>query len=113
MKLLAIVWHTIVYNNASITFHGSHMSPTAIFGNIKICSPRIPDILLLIDSTGHVAVSYILITAHACTYMFMLEFQLVIPYHNRHTHCPRLFPYVMSDLEMVYIQHGTVLDIHI
>ena len=44
--------------------------------------------------------------------MFMLEFQLVIPYHNRHTHCPRLSPYVMSDLEMVYIQHGTVRDSH-
>ena len=45
--------------------------------------------------------------------MFPLEFQLVIPYYNRHTHCPRLSPYVMSYLEMVYIQHGTVLDIHI
>ena len=28
-------------------------------------------------------------------------------------HCPRLSPYVMSDLEMVYIQHGTVQDSHI
>ena len=44
--------------------------------------------------------------------MFMLQFQLVIPYHNRHTHCPRLSPYAMSDLEMVYIQHGTVRDSH-
>ena len=42
----------------------------------------------------------------------MLEFQLVILYHNRHTHCPGLSPYVMSDLEMVYIQHGTILDSH-
>ena len=55
---------------------------------------------------------YAHITVRACTYMFMLEFQLVIPYHNRHTHCPRLSPYVMSDLEMVYIQHGTVRDSH-
>ena len=35
---------------------------------------------------------YAHITVCACTYMFMLEFQLVIPYHNRHTHCPRLYP---------------------
>ena len=59
MKLLVIVWHTIVYNNASITFYVPHISPTAIFSNIKICPPRIPDILLLIDSTGHVQVPYI------------------------------------------------------
>ena len=56
---------------------------------------------------------YAHITVCACTYMFMLEFQLVIPYHNRHTHCPRLSPSVMSDLEMVYIQHGTVQDSHV
>ena len=56
---------------------------------------------------------YAHITVRACTYMFMLDLQLVIPYHNRHTHCPRLSPYVMSDLEMVYIQHGTVRDSHI
>ena len=55
---------------------------------------------------------YTHITIRACTYMFTLEFQLVIPYHNRHTHCPRVSPYVMSDLEMVYIQHGTVRDSH-
>ena len=56
---------------------------------------------------------YAHITIRACTYMFTLEFQLVIPYHNRHTHYPRLSPYVMSDLEMVYIQHGTVRYSHI
>ena len=53
------VAYYLVYNNASITFHGSHISPTVIFFNIKICSPRIPDILLLIDSMGHVQVPYI------------------------------------------------------
>ena len=56
---------------------------------------------------------YTHITAHACTYMFKLEFQLVIPYHNRHTHCPRLSPPVMSHLEMVYIQRGTIRYSHI
>ena len=56
---------------------------------------------------------YAHITVRACTYMFMLEFQLVIPYHNRHTHCPRLSPCVMSNLEIVYIHHGTVRDSHL
>ena len=56
---------------------------------------------------------YAHITVRACTYMFMLEFQLVIPYHHRHTHCPRLSPYVMSDLGMSYIQRGTVQDSHV
>ena len=55
---------------------------------------------------------YTHITVCACTYMFNLEFQLVIPYHNRHMHCPRLSPSVMSHLGMVYIQHGTVRDSH-
>ena len=47
------------------------------------------------------------------SHILPLEDWLVIPYHNRHMHCPRLSPYVMSDLEMVYIQHGTVRDSHI
>ena len=49
----------------------------------------------------------------ACIYMFGLDFQLVILHHNRHMHCPELSPCVMSHLEMVYIQHGTVQDNHI
>ena len=59
MKPLVMVWHTIVYNNASIRFYGLHISPTVIFVNIKIWPPRIPDILLLIDVAGHVQASYI------------------------------------------------------
>ena len=49
----------------------------------------------------------------ACIYMFGLDFQLVILHHNRHMRCPGLSPYVMSHLEIVYIQRGTIRDSHI
>ena len=73
---------------------------------------QVSDILQSGTCNSTVYPFYAHITVRACTYMFMLEFQLVIPYHNRHTHCPRLSPSVMSNLEMLYIQHGTVRDSH-
>ena len=97
----------MVYYNATITFYGPQTSPTAIFTSLTVA--------ILARSrhwhfyrqsgmcSGIIYPFYTHITVRACTYMFMLEFQLVIPYHNRHTHCPRLSPYVMSDLEMVYM----------
>ena len=116
MKLPAVVWLAMVYYNATITFHGPQTSPTAIFTSLTVA---------ILASFRHwhfyrqsgtcigiIYPFYVHITVRACTYMFMLEFQLVIPYHNRHTHCPRLSPSVMSHLGMVYIQHGTVLDSH-
>ena len=100
-----------------ITLHGPQTSPTTIFTSLTVA------ILASFRHwhfyrqsgmcSGIIYPFYAHITVRACTYMFMLEFQLVIPYHNRHTHCPRLSPYVMSDLEMVYIQHGTVQDSNI
>ena len=117
MKLPAVVWLAMVYYNATITFYVPYTSPTAIFTSLTVA--------ILASSrhwhfyrqsgmcSGIIYPFYTHITVRACTYMFMLEFQLVIPYHNRHTHCTRLSPYVMSDLEMVYIQHGTVRDSHI
>ena len=117
MKLPAVVWLAMVYYNATITFYGPQTSPTAIFTSLTVA------ILASFRHwhfyrqsgmcSGIIYPFYTHITVRACTYMFMLEFQLVIPYHNRHTHCPRLSPYVMSDLGMVYIQHGTVRDSHI
>ena len=102
----------MVYYNATITFYGPKTSPTAIFTSLTVA------ILASFRHwhfyrqsgmcSGIIYPFYTHITVRACTYMFMLELQLVIPYHNRHTHCPRLSPSVMSHLEMVCIQHGTV-----
>ena len=93
------------------TYHNDHMW---LSRTVPRCIYAIFDIQRQSRTcSGTVYPFYTHITVRACTYMFMLEFQLVIPYHNRHTHCPRLSPSVMSDLEMVYIQHGTVRDSHI
>ena len=112
MKLPAVVWLAMVYYNATITFNGPQTSPTTIFTSLTVAILASFRHLHFYRQSGMcsgiIYPFYTHITVRACTYMFMLEFQLVIPYHNRHTHCPRLSPYVMSDLEMLYIQHGTV-----
>ena len=96
MKPLVIVWHTIVYNNASITFYVPHISPTAIFANIKICTPA--------DSrhftfdrqygtcTGTIYTLDTNITVWEGRYMFCPKNWLAIPCHNRHMSCPGLSP---------------------
>ena len=100
----------MVYYNATITFYGPQTSPTTIFTPLTVA------ILATFrhwhfyrqsgTCIGIIYPFYAHITVRACTYMFVLEFQLVIPYHNRHTHCPRLSPSVMSDLGMVHTNTG-------
>ena len=96
MKLLVIVWHTIVYNNASITFYVPHISPTAIFVHIKICPPRESRHFHFDRQygtcTGTIYTLDTNITVSEGRYTFCPENWLAIPCHNRHMSCPGLSP---------------------
>ena len=102
VKLPVIVWLAMVYYNATTTFYGPQTSPTAIFTSLTVAILASFRHLHFYRQSGMcsgiIYPFYTHITVRACTYMFILELQLVIPYHNRHTHYPGLSPYVMSHL---------------
>ena len=102
---------TLLELQSLTTYHNDHIR---LSRTVPCCIYAIFDIQRQSGTfIGTIYPFYIHITVRACTYTFILEFQLVILYHNRHTHCPGLSPFVMSDLGMVYIQHGTVRNSHI
>ena len=72
------------------TYHNDHIR---LFRTVPRCIYAIFDIQRQSGTfIGNIYPFYINITIRACTYMFTLEFQLVVLYHNRHKHCPRLYP---------------------